>query len=576
MRRGPVGVLLLVAAAAVAAYLPAVRAGLVIDDVPILGANPVLERGNVREILTTGWWSAVGNQEAALHRPVAMLSFLPDRAVGGGVRPARAHVVNLLVHALASAALAALLLRLGAGRAAAGAAGLLFAVHPIHVSAVVPLVGRADLLAGAFTLLALVAHTWAGPERGIRPRLASWGTGLGVFLAAGSKEIAIAAPALLVAYDLLYRPPERGRFRAWLVDRLACWAPSIAAVVVFMMLRTAAIEAFPGGARVPHFANPLAAMEGADRLRTALGLPARYLALLVWPAAPAADYSGAMVFAERSWLAWRPLLGAGILVALLATAARRSSPWALASALILVPYGVVGNLVFLIGTIMAERLVYLPSAGAAALAGVALARVAGRSAAARGAIGGALLVAVATLAGLSWRESGIWQSDATIWEAELRRHPESVTAQFIEGQRLHRLGRLAEAEARFDTVLALWPESSAAMYEKGVLAARRRDLAAAESWFRRSVRINPWNADARADLGIAIRRRGRGPEAERHLRWALADFPGMEKPNSELAELLFESGRYVEALRYYRVAIALGRADLRTRAEEARRLASGS
>ena len=563
-------------------HLPLLGAGLVLDDVPIIGQNPVLERGSVGELLTTGWWSAVGNAEATLHRPVTMISFLPDRDGAGAVRLPRAHGVNLLLHAATSVALVVLLLRLGAGRGAAGMAGLLFAVHPVHVPAVGPLVGRADLLAALWTLLAVLAYTRAGAEATpARARLASWAAGACVFLAAGSKEIGIAAPLLLVAYDLLHRRPERGRLGAWLVDRSAALAPSALGVFVFLLLRTAAIEAFPGFTRISHYANPIAAVEGAPRLWSALGVAARYAAALVWPVAPAAEHSGAMVPVEPTWLAPRPLVGALLLGALLlavalglraraSDAARRR---AFAATLALGPYLVIGNLVFLIGTVMAERLLYLPSAGLAALAGLGVARLAARGGRARRVTLAALLVALALLGWRSWQESRIWRAEDTLWQAELRRHPDSATARLIEAGRLHRLGRLEEAEQQLDAVLALWPDTAAALYEKGVIAAQRGDLASAEAWLRPSVRLDPWNAGARADLGIVIHRQGRPAEAERHLRWALADFPGLEKASSELAELLFEAGRFAEAVPHYRAALAQGRRDLGARAAEAERRA---
>src|SRR5207245_2493071 len=66
------------------------------------------------------------------------------------------HAVNVAWHAGASVAVA-WLARLWSGERAALAAGLLFAVHPVHVEAVANIVGRAEVMAGLFAILAVYA-----------------------------------------------------------------------------------------------------------------------------------------------------------------------------------------------------------------------------------------------------------------------------------------------------------------------------------------------------------------------------------------------------------------------------------
>jgi hypothetical protein len=103
---------------------------------------------------------------ASLYRPVAVASWLPERASDGRVRPERAHLDNVLLHALTSFLLASLLRRWGVSFGAASGAALLFAVHPAHVSAVGGLVGRAEILSTLFTLLALLLAAGSGPWPG--------------------------------------------------------------------------------------------------------------------------------------------------------------------------------------------------------------------------------------------------------------------------------------------------------------------------------------------------------------------------------------------------------------------------
>jgi len=86
---------------------------------------------------------------SVLYRPLTSLTFAIDRAVQEGMRPAWFHLVNVLLHGLVT--LLVTLLALEALDDARGAmiAGVLFAVHPVHVEAVAGIRGTVELLAAA-------------------------------------------------------------------------------------------------------------------------------------------------------------------------------------------------------------------------------------------------------------------------------------------------------------------------------------------------------------------------------------------------------------------------------------------
>ena len=71
----------------------------------------------------------------AYWRPLVTASYILD-AQWSGASPHGFHATNVLLHAVASVLLLALLRRLGLGRAVALAGALVFAVHPALVSAV--------------------------------------------------------------------------------------------------------------------------------------------------------------------------------------------------------------------------------------------------------------------------------------------------------------------------------------------------------------------------------------------------------------------------------------------------------
>src|SRR5204863_7486006 len=91
--------------------------------------------------------------DTSVYRPLAIATYALDWSVGSA---GWFHAVNLMWH-IGASVLVALRARRWAGDAAGLVAGLVFAVHPVHVEAVANVVGRNELMAAVFTLLAVYA-----------------------------------------------------------------------------------------------------------------------------------------------------------------------------------------------------------------------------------------------------------------------------------------------------------------------------------------------------------------------------------------------------------------------------------
>jgi len=548
--------------ATLVAFSPLRHARFLQDDHAIVQLNPMVHRGDFAEIFRTDYWAGVGGSELSLYRPVTIASFALERGPDGKVPPGRAHVTNLLLHAAVALGLWGLALRLRAGDAVALGAGFLFALHPVHLSVVAGLVGRAEILAALFTLAALLAWSaagaWSADGRfepspgGIAPRAAAWGTAFAALLAFASKESAFALPLLLLAADLIWRAPRRAQLGRWCLERAAAVAPTALATVVYLCMRTAAIGSFPGTQRPRLSDNPLVGLDPGERFATALSLAWRTLRLMLLPRAPAPDYSGPVIPAMPGLAAAQALAGLAVLLgsaALLAAPLVRSAAWggararrlAYASALFLLPYAIVGNLFVLVGIIYAERLLYLPSLGfcmalplvAATVLTALLARAPARL---RTAVTVAVALAVFVPLGLFVRaRTADWQTDATLWEAAVTIVPDSPRALFTLAKNRLDERREDEALALFERAATLWPAYSAAWFEQGQIQQRRGRADEALRCYREAVRRNPWNAEAAAAA----------------------------------ASILFEQRRFADAERFYRRAIRLGRADLLPRWKEA-------
>jgi tetratricopeptide (TPR) repeat protein len=120
-------------------------------------------------------------------------------------------------------------------------------------------------------------------------------------------------------------------------------------------------------------------------------------------------------------------------------------------------YLLASNLLFPIGTIFGERLLYLPSIGFALLLAAALERLADSGGGRRRAAA-ALLAAVTLLFGARFvGRAGDWASDARLFEATVLASPRSAKAHSNRGFVLQRAGRYEEAALSFREALRIAP-----------------------------------------------------------------------------------------------------------------------
>ena len=345
-----------VAACAVVVYLGALWNQFAMDDVAIIVANPLVQS-------LSGMWRAFGapywpaNLGGLVYRPLPVALYAIDWQLHS---TAWFHAVNVLWHAGVSVAVAALARRWVSATAAL-AAGLLFAVHPVHVEAVASVIGRAELMAALGTCLAVYAA--------VATDSVVWSA---VFLVFGllSKENAAVVPALIAwAWVLGLSRPTRARM--WRYG--ASW---IAIAMAYLAVRWLVLHPYEG------FQNQAAQFLGQGPLAirlTAIGAFVDVARLLFLPLHLQADYSPVERVALTTPLDPRFLAGVLVFVlwaALLVLAWRRG--WrveAYGLGWIAIAYLPVANLLFPHGVLVADRLLYLPSVGAALAAGAALDRL---------------------------------------------------------------------------------------------------------------------------------------------------------------------------------------------------------
>jgi len=491
-------------AAGAALYLPTAAYQYVQDDRAIIVLNPAAH-SPAAAIAAFGqpYWPAPA--EAGLYRPLVILSLAVDWALSGG-SAAWMHVENALLHGGVCLLLVLVMLR-WLPPAGAAAAGLLFAVHPVHAEGVANLVSRSEVLATLGMLGALLAA-----------RRRFWVAALlCAMVAMLSKERGVVTAAVIALDDWL-RPPDAKPNPPAFYGALA----ALTAGYCLVWLRIGHSAA----------ADVAAPFIGAGRLaRLAMALPALWRAaeLLFWPVTLSADY-GPQVIPYRAGLSLAAVAGVGVVAGAvwLTIVARRLAPaLSFAAGTTAIAALPTSNLLFPSGIVLSERDLYVPVILPAALFGAAIVRGLGRWD--RGRV---LIVAGTVLALLGARTLArlpAWTDNRRFLLTLLREHPESYRAQQSAGAVLSGMGDTAGARMRYAVAESLFagdPHFNAAY---AFFLEGRGDTARAALLLRRSRVVLPRERVAlRVEFLLA---RGRG---ERDRALAVADtamrwFPG-ERP----------------------------------------------
>ena len=420
----------------------------VFDDTHIVRDNSRLESlWLIPGFFVDSYWGDFA-PESGLYRPLTLTTFALESSLFGRDSAAPFHAGNMLLYALCAGLVTVVASKLGARPWVASCAGLLFACHPVHVEVVAGLVGRSELGAALFLMGALANEIHHGRERW-KGCWRSAGITAGCVLGAlFFKESAIAVFPVLLLLPLLesstlYRDTSLWqRVARGAAGRWRSWALLVAALALWMLLRAATIQ---GVSPEPLILNNELAHRGAlGRMAGALELSVRYFRTLLWPWPASADYSYPALIPSASPDAALPLFGLLLWcgIALAAWWTRERTPLA-AVGLVLAIFSLlpVANIIFPIGTIFAERLLFTPSVGFALVAAATAAWLGETRGAWRH--GAVALVAAAALTGgfgffLGARD---WQDERSVAEAIVRAQPRSAKGHSKLGWELYKEGR---------------------------------------------------------------------------------------------------------------------------------------
>ena len=576
-------------------YLPTIGSQLVYDDLflisPDLNASmvPVVEDiGAAFDLFGQEYWANVNPDQApelrtrgqALYRPLTLFAWAVtlhtwhDQKPGmpfDATKGAPFHWLSVIVNMLVVLGLHRLTLRLfGSGRLAFLAA-MIYALHPLHSEAVAYVAGLSDQLAALTVVMGLLCFERATRGQGVRP-LATVGLILTFFVGMLAKESSVLLLAGCALTDFMWA--LRGR-AVGLARRVVLYGSMLAALGAHIWIRYLAVGYLkPDTKLISRLDNVLIDADTNVRVLNSFKLLAKYVWLVLWPKDLSIDYSFSTITVSPDWMSPEPLAGTILMGAmlLLGLVKLKRSPalgWGL---LFFVGCSVFTSNMFVpIGTVFGERLMYLPTMGAAvALAVVANALLGSAKSARVNPVGLMLIVVALGLLGMrTWERNKDFRNSLTLFESAKEVSPTSARVRYQLGTLYANQKLYGEAIEEIHKALAIDNTLIPAAIRLGDVHMMDRNYDKAEqaytdilSGIRESDSLPTSLAAVRS---MVLRKRGEARQAKGDLDGAQADleqamqFDVDETPTAaaQLAALLQGQERYAESIPIIRRGLAL-------------------
>ncbi len=488
----------------VAVYANSLPNGWTFDDHMIVETNPIVHSLDLKQIFGSHYWP--DRKDAGLYRPLTILSFSVHYALHGAA-PFFYHLVNVIFHAANVLLVYALANRFQNSVWVAASTALIFGLHPVQTEAVNGIVGRAELMSAFWVLLAWLLYIRSGVGRGERLNR-FYGLSLtAALLGMLSKENAACAVGLLMVYDWVWEHRGRwpGGWRGCLKMGLPRYVPYVVLVFGFLFLRSQVIGSvflpvLPGEAE-----NILPHLQGEVRWLTTLSATGVYFRLLVFPLWLMPDYSNTEIPVIGSFLdplAWGPLvvmLGLGGLVFLWIFRQYFLSG-ALGVLVFAVGFFPVSNFFVTIGTILGERLLYLPMVGFVIFVGAILSWLVSLAQERRYVYAG-----VAIVLGLCGVQTIIrssdWRNDVTLFLAAVHDGNRSAKVYYNLGVGYRKQKRFDKAIEAFERVVEQKPDEPDSWKYLGIVYAEKGQHAKAAGVYEVALKLDSTQVDLWKRLG---------------------------------------------------------------------------
>ena len=560
-----IGFPLIIVALAFLIYSNTLHNYFVYDDFREVVDNPLVESFRFSECFQV--YLKRPGQSSPPARVTPLITYAINYAIHG-LKPYGYHLANILLHSLISLLIYGIGLQLFPDRRRLSfLTAALFAVHPIHTDVINPVAGRSELLAAFCLLLSLWIYlrNTSTPDSG--RGFGYWIT-LPIFLVGAlSKATAWSLPLLIIGCDFYrfkpkgpksisrYLPVFTGRLRKFYLPYL--FLP----VIIFGII----IIACYTPADTDGTANFLRHLNFGARIPAALGIFARYLILLAFPVRLSCDYGFAHLSSPPAvmnalWAGGGIIAGLGGLW-LAISSIKKKGRYFMAIFIFAATYAIISNLILVINTPMAERLIYLPSWGFCLVLGLILEdifisnRDIGRNRPGR-IILWALLTVILTLYSIkTWTRNRDWKDQFSLMYSDSRVCPNSARVQYNLGLAYEERGELDKAVFHYRRAIAIIPLHPNFHLGLGNVYVKQglRELGAAE--YREAIRVAPEKVDGYYNLGMVYAEMMIWQKSADAFRRAGEINPGDPRIFNKLGISYYRCGRKSDAIQAFQQAL---------------------
>lgn len=479
----------------------------VFDDNFVIDGNPLMGKFNkIPELLFSSYHFK--QPETGLYRPITIISYSLNQLFFG-LKSNSFHVVNIFLHILATFYLFKFLIHHLDKRFSALSA-FIFLLLPIHVEAVTSIVGRAELLMALFVILGLYFR-----DKG--QNIKSY---LFFFLALLSKETAIAFLPIIFFLDYYKKPKDIKNIL------LSLW-PYLILITVYFIFRYAALETYFLSNDGTEIYNPIKGLSLFNGLYISIKVLFLYVFKTILPITLSSDYSFNQISTEYNITnSIQFLLGFILLILTISLIFyRKYIELRIGSFMFLAPFFIISNLIFKTGTIMAERLMYLPSVGVSILLAFLLSKLANRKDQLRY-LGFLILIFISIF--YSYKiidRNRDWLTEEKLFMSAYEASPKSVVNMTNYAYLFAKNNDLARAREIIDQTLKVAPEHIGSLNLAGRIYELQGDKRKAYEFWLKTIELKPTYIRGIRDVGRLEYEFGNYQEAELTLKRAVDLYP---------------------------------------------------
>lgn len=538
------------AALAALVYLNSLGGVFMWDDRVLILNNPYTKNwSSMLGSFTPLYWTTVHSGMKGQYRPLRNISFTLDYSLWHE-NPFGYHLTNVALHAANAGLVALAAFEVFGSPQAALAAGVLFAVHPVHSESINYVKNRSDLLCTFFMLLAFLA--WRRDRH-------FWGAAC-YALSFASKEIGAVLPVIIVSSTFLSYPREEWK------KKLSAAVPYIGVMLAILAWKFMVLKV-PAGAET---IQPDQAILRAGPVLTVLSTVIGYVALLFFPTGLVIERPLPMLHSVIGVETFAAAAAAALALYLLSRL-KDFAKYVFALIWIAACLLPVANIIPLHARPFAEQRLYAASAGWALLLGglvsYAFARLGvnferlGETGAAGRIFLGFLSLWIAVWGVWIIKRNVIWRSEDKFWETSASQAPVNGRVWVNLADYYVRAGDFKKAESIYGRLLE-YPQARAdeSIYQNmGIISQSKGDYGKALEFFLKASELDPYNAQIWNNVGSMYFLLKKPAKAREVFERGMGIDGGKGSPGiyTNMGILSLTEKKYDDALRYFRKAVEL-------------------